>query len=134
MAACGGSYGGQGRRIYHNGVLVADSIGADNIVTIEGANVRIGAWSGSGNMDFEGSLDEVRFYNRSFSDGDVAILYGHGNGDLGLTPIITLDSANASPNTTGRVEFLQFGQSHLVTGLNESDFQVSGGTLFQISP
>ena len=47
---------GQGRKIYHNGVLVADSIGADNIVTIEGNNVRIGAWSGSGNMDFEGSL------------------------------------------------------------------------------
>ena len=84
-------------------------------------------------MDFEGSLDEVRFYNRSFTDGDVAILYGHGNGDLGLTPIITLDSANASPSTTGRVEFLQFGQSHLVTGLNESDFQVSGGTLSNLT-
>ena len=41
---------------------------------------------GSGNMDFEGSLDEVRFYNRSFTDDDVTILYGHGNGDLGLDP------------------------------------------------
>ena len=38
----------------------------------------------SGDMDFEGSLDEVRFYNRSFSDSDIAILYGNGNGDLGL--------------------------------------------------
>jgi hypothetical protein len=103
---------GQGRKIYHNGVLVADSIGSDNIVTIEGNNVRIGAWSGSGNMDFEGSLDEVRFYDRSFTNDDVAILYGQGNGDLGLTPVITLDSANASPSTTGRVEFLKFGQAH----------------------
>ena len=124
---------GQGRKIYHNGVLVADSIGSDNIVTIEGNNVRIGAWSGSGNMDFEGSLDEVRFYNRSFTDDDVTILYGHGNGDLGLTPIITLDSANASPSTTGRVEFLKFGQPHLVIGLTESDFQVTGGTLSNLT-
>jgi hypothetical protein len=45
---------GQGRKIYHNGLLVADAIGSDNIVTIEGNNVRVGAWSGSGNMDYEG--------------------------------------------------------------------------------
>ena len=77
-------------------------------------------------MDFEGSLDEVRFYNRSFTDNDVAILYGNGNGDLGLTPIITLDADNASASTTGRVEFLRFGQPHLVTGLTESDFQACG--------
>ena len=42
----------------------------------------------------------MRFYNRSFTDDDVTIFYGHGNGDLGLTPIITLDAANASPSTT----------------------------------
>ena len=29
---------GQGRKIYHNGSLVAESIGSDNIVTIEGNN------------------------------------------------------------------------------------------------
>ena len=120
---------GQGRKIYHNGSLVAESIGSDNIVTIEGNNVRIGAWSGSGNMDFEGSLDDVRFYNRSFSDNDVAILYGNGSGDLGLTPVISLNSENSVSIMSGRVEFLKFGQPQMVTGLSESDFDVSGGTL-----
>ena len=100
---------GQGRKIYHNGKLVADSIGSDNIVTIEGNHVRIGGWDNASSMDFEGSLDEVRFYNRSFADHDVAILYGGGNGDLGLTPIISLDVDNSSLTTTGRVEFLKFG-------------------------
>ena len=51
---------------------MADSIGSDNIVTIEGNHVRIGVGIIS-SMDFEGSLDEVRFYNRSFTDNDVAI-------------------------------------------------------------
>ena len=41
-------------------------------------------------MDSEGSLDEVRFYNRSFTDSGVSILYGHGNGDLGLSELSLL--------------------------------------------
>ena len=84
-------------------------------------------------MDFEGSLDEVRFYNRSFTDNDVAILYGNGNGDLGLTPIITLDVDNSSLTTTGRVEFLKFGVPHSTTGLDPSDFMISGGNLSNLS-
>jgi hypothetical protein len=43
---------GQGRKIYHNGLLVADAIGSDNIVTIEGNNVRVGAWSGEWQYGF----------------------------------------------------------------------------------
>jgi hypothetical protein len=120
---------GQGRKIYHNGLLVADAIGSDNIVTIEGNNVRVGAWSGSGNLDYEGLLDEVRFYNRSFTDDDVAILYGGGNGDLGLTPVIKLNIDNSASTTTGRVEFFKFGQAQIVNGLSAVDFQVNGGVL-----
>ena len=120
---------GQGRKIYHNGLLIADSIGSDNLVTIEGNNVRIGAWSGSNDMDFEGSLDEVRFYKRSFSAADVSILYGEGNGDLGLTPKFILDVNNSAASIKGRVEFLKFGVPQAVSTLNPSDFVVSGGTL-----
>ena len=32
---------GQGRKIYHNGILAAESTGSDNIITIEGNNVRV---------------------------------------------------------------------------------------------
>jgi hypothetical protein len=120
---------GQGRKIYHNGILVADSIGSDNIVKIEGNDVRVGAWTGSGNMDFEGSLDEVRIYNRSFNSADISILYGNGNGDLGLTPLITLDSQNSATSMNGRVEFLKFGVPQNVSGLTSNDFVVSGGTV-----
>ena len=84
-------------------------------------------------MDFEGSLDEVRFYNRSFSDSDIAILYGNGNGDLGLTPVITLDADNSASVMNGRLEFLRFGQPELVEGLTESDLIVSGGNLSNLS-
>ena len=121
---------GQGRKIYHNGLLVAESTGSDNIVTIEGNHLTIGGWDGSGNMDFEGSLDEVRFYNRSFTDTDVSILYGHGNGDVGLTPVISLESNSTASLSTGRVnEFLRFGQPQVVLGFSDSDFEVFGGTI-----
>ena len=109
--------------------LVADAIGSDNIVTIEGNNVRVGAWTGSGNMDFEGLLDEVRFYNRSFTDENVSILYGSGNGDLGLTPVITLDHRNSGSMISGNIEFLKFGQPQSISGLTIADIDVDGGTI-----
>jgi hypothetical protein len=120
---------GQGRKIYHNGVLAAESIGSDNIVTIEGNNVRVGAWTGSGDMDFEGLLDEVRFYNRSFTDENVSILYGAGNGDLGLTPLITLDHRNSGSTISGNIEFLKFGQPQVISGLTIADIDVDGGVI-----
>ena len=78
-------------------------------------------------------MDEVRFYNRSFTDNDVAILYGNGNGDLGLISIITLDVDNSSLTTTGRVEFLKFGVPQSTTGLDPTDFMISGGNLSNLS-
>ena len=118
---------GQGRKIYL--VFLADAIGSDNIIAIEGNNVRVGAWTGSGNMDYEGLLDEVRFYKRSFTDNDISILYGSGNGDLGLTPVITLDHKNSASTVSGTIEFLKFGQPQSTSGLNPSDIEVDGGTI-----
>ena len=45
---------GQKRLLYFNGSLVAESIGSDNLVSMEGSGVRLGGSSQSGNFDFEG--------------------------------------------------------------------------------
>ena len=51
LAACGGGYGGQVER-FTTTVYCCRFMGSDNIVTIEGNNVRIGAWSGSVDFGF----------------------------------------------------------------------------------
>ena len=111
---------GQKRSLYFNGSLVAESIGSDNLVTMEGSGVRIGSRNQNGNFDFEGELDEVRLYNRSFLQDDIAVLYGNGNGDLGLTPIVTTDSQNSASAIHGRVEFHRFGEPIQVSDFDSS--------------
>ena len=118
---------GQNRYLYHDGKLVAESIGSDNLVTIMGNGVRLGSWSGSADMHFDGLLDEVRFYEKSFTGDEVSVLYGFGNGDLGLTPVISLESNNSSPVLSGSIQFTKFGEPVNSTGLSLSDLNVSGG-------
>ncbi len=100
---------GQQRSLYHNGLLVAEASGSDNLVTMEGSGVRLGSWNNTTNLDFEGNLDEIRLYNRSFGLADVGILYGNGNGDLGLTPVFTVDADHSAATVQVRVDFHKFG-------------------------
>ena len=124
---------GQQRSIYHNGLLVAQASGSDNLVTVEGSGVRLGSWNTTTDLDFEGNLDEVRLYNRSFGLADVAILYGNGNGDLGLTPIFTVDSNHSAATVQVRVDFKKFGIAQPISDFLEGDLSVSGGTVSNFS-
>ena len=124
---------GQQRSIYQNGLLVAQASGSDNLVTVEGSGVRLGSWNNTTDLDFEGNLDEVRLYNRSFGLADVGILYGNGNGDLGLTPIFTVDSNHSAATVQVRVDFKKFGIAQPISDFLEGDLSVLGGTVSNFS-
>ena len=125
---------GQYRLLYINGVLVAQNIGSNNIVSLEGSNVRLGAASHTDDFDFDGSLDEVRLYNCSFTENEVAILYGNGNGDLGIVPTLTTDSKNGAPSFTAELSFYRLGQKVNVSNFDASDINIDGGTLSDFTP
>ena len=82
-----------------------------------------------GTLILKENLDEIRLYNRSFGPHEIAILYGNGNGDLGLTPFVTLESENSSSSVDGRVEFHKFGIAQAVSDFNSSDLSIAGGSL-----
>ncbi|HMN41532.1 MAG TPA: LamG domain-containing protein [Phycisphaerales bacterium] len=66
-------------RVYVDGIALPDQVGATNSVA-NSAPIHIGAWdTPSGFREgFVGSIDEVRFYSRELSAGDVAELMNIG--------------------------------------------------------
>ena len=66
--------------VYVDGVLATSTIGnLDGQATTWGSNTRIGTtyWAG-GTGDREGSMDDVRIYNRTISADEVTQLYSMG--------------------------------------------------------
>jgi hypothetical protein len=72
-----GSYDGTAFRLYFDGQLVQETLCAitpantDHPVTIGFAN---GPWGDSDNSPFDGFIDDVRIYNRTLSDCEIAAL------------------------------------------------------------
>ncbi|MBI5047009.1 LamG domain-containing protein, partial [Candidatus Micrarchaeota archaeon] len=67
------TWNGSIAKIYRNGVLVNTAAGSGtiNYLTDSEAKLRIGNWFGNDERWFNGSIDEVRIYNRSFSQDEV---------------------------------------------------------------
>ena len=105
-----------------------DFAGTDQ-ATIEGNSPRIGSWNTSSNQYFSGILDEVRIYDSVLSDNDVSVLYGNGIGDLGVIPRISVDANHSAPIISGRIDFYQFGQQVPVTGFDQNDISIDGGSI-----
>ncbi|MDG1138462.1 MAG: hypothetical protein P8N49_02955 [Opitutales bacterium] len=120
---------GQERTLYHNSKLVAHSIGSDSMISLEGSGVRLGASSHSSDFDFEGSLDDIRLYSRPFTEIDVSVLYGNGNGDLGVSPVLTVNAKNSSPSFLAKIDFFRFGEKVNVSDFNSSDITLVGGSV-----
>ena len=69
-------YDGTNTRIYVNGNSTADAEGADSgSVTINGA-MHIGGHPAAGN-DYDGKMDEVRFFNKALSVSEMQDLYNN---------------------------------------------------------
>ncbi|MFZ3031617.1 MAG: LamG domain-containing protein [Candidatus Moraniibacteriota bacterium] len=80
--------------IYMDGVAV--SSGSTGTPASNGATTYIGNRS-TGDRTFDGSIDEVRIYNRALSAGEIQSLYTQGSGTK-------VDSAVSQPQGTGRLD------------------------------
>ena len=122
------------RFLYADGQLVAEiPLSGLSSLHMEGSGARIGSWDAGPNLDLDGILDEVRIYGTNLSQADVSILYGEGFGDLGIIPIISVESENSASTMQGRVEFFKFGASQSVSGFTIADLSVSGGSVSNFS-
>ena len=65
-------------RLYKNGILVASSATAHNIIPTSGIPVFIGRRSDASNYYFKGAIDELRLYNRELSVAEIQNLYTSG--------------------------------------------------------
>ena len=84
--------------LYENGTLTASSISSYNIAT--NANFSL-SWEcgpfGANCQEFEGTMDEVSYYNRSLSDSEISDLWNSG---AGLTYPLNVTPTGEGPNIT----------------------------------
>ncbi len=75
-----GTYDGSDCKIYVNGTDVSSiaSSTSGNIYSSGTYNLRIGAEADDGSNPFDGSIDEVRIYNRALSSSEIGSLYNQG--------------------------------------------------------
>jgi len=84
-----GTYDGSNVRIYYNGVIGATVGTLTGNISFSGDSIKIGKQSGG--SFFNGSIDDVRIYNRALTASDVAALYqagSHRTGDVGFSKML----------------------------------------------
>ena len=107
-------------------------LGPTSNTRMEGSSIRIGSWDNSGDFDFNGLIDEVRLYDVAFTGAEVAILHGNGFGDIGVVPLITINSPTDRSPISVSVNFKRFGTLESITNFDVNstvDLQVTGGTI-----
>ncbi|MCR4330073.1 MAG: DUF2341 domain-containing protein [Candidatus Roizmanbacteria bacterium] len=67
---------------YLNGVQTATGTGSSATVSTNNLPLRIGNWASTGGRQFNGSIDEVRIYNRALSPTEVRALYSWAPGPV----------------------------------------------------
>ncbi len=72
------TYDGKAWSLYRNGALAGSMTDAAGAVRVD-AGWALGSRGGTGERYFQGSLDDVRIYNRALSAGEVAKLVGGGS-------------------------------------------------------
>jgi hypothetical protein len=80
-----------GTKIYVNNV--DDTSGTPNVSTVDyslGAGACIGRWSGGGGEDWDGIIDDFRFYSWALNENEVSALYDYGFilGDINKDDIV----------------------------------------------
>ena len=101
-----------GHFIYVNGTLASESTNA-NTCSITGTTTFIGNYFGTKSYAFNGSLDEVRIYNRALSSDDVKALYNYAPG-----PVAYWDFNEG----TGTTAYDSSGNSRNASLLNGANF------------
>ena len=78
---------------------------------------------------FAGLIDDARIYSVALSDEEVSKIFNNEGGDMGLVADFTAPSITDDSNISVNLRFLRFEEPVLVTGLVESDLNVSGATV-----
>ena len=76
-----GTYDGQNIKIYKDGILVGTTPATGNLGTND-VTAKIGTYTGS-SYNFNGSIDDVRIYNRALTPSEVEGLYNFAPGPVG---------------------------------------------------
>ena len=87
---------GVGATLYINGAVETINTGVSGLINTSGNDpVTIGAWINSGTLSrqWQGQIDEVRFYNRALSAADVAELYGFVLTNFNSPPAIAMPAS-----------------------------------------
>ena len=67
---------GTTRQVFIDGVDTgADCTAASATIGTNGASLQVGGWTIQGARDWEGSIDELRFYNRALSTAEIQEIY-----------------------------------------------------------
>ena len=86
------SYDGNKFTTYLNGKVINVNTSPDGAIALPAGGLRFGRSTlppGSGNVGLNGSIDDIRIYDRSFSEEEVAALYElESTPPLGLPPVI----------------------------------------------
>lgn len=120
--------------IYVNGVLKNATVRSDyDFFNPNGRSLTLGRFgSYSGNYYFNGSLDEVGFWNRSLTPGEIINLYNEGSGITykylgcsyeyaGVNTSIDCNSSTIFPNITSPSSVENYGKVGGILGLNWTD-------------
>jgi hypothetical protein len=114
------------RRIYVNGVKVAERIDVPITVTNSTAEVVIGAAFSAGPADsfFDGLIDELSFYSTALSTAEIQAIYNAGNAGKCVTP-----PSNCIPPPSGLVGWWP-GEGNANDVLGTNNGTLSGGVTF----
>lgn len=105
--------------LYLNGVLVGTSTTTSGSIANGTESVRFGE-DGNGNNDFNGSLDEVRIYNRALTPAEVQKLYNWAPGPVGYWP---MDENTGSSITSGSISV------RIASSSDDAEEDVSDGSI-----
>ncbi|HAF57962.1 MAG TPA: hypothetical protein DCL00_00055, partial [Opitutae bacterium] len=70
----------------------------------------------------------MRIYGVSLNQNDIDAMWNSGSGDLGIVPVIELNTENAASQINGTVKFYQVGNQVEVDGFDSSDIIADGAS------
>ena len=77
------------------------------------------------NDRFSGYVDDARVYSIALSDDEITKIYNNEGGDMGLVADFNAPSITDDTNISVNLKFLQFEEPVVVTGLLQSDLNVT---------
>src|SRR3989344_4796494 len=104
--------------LYLDGVLLQSGEQATTPTTWNATVTRFGSYAGASDW-FNGTLDDLRVYNRALPAGEVALLYKQGAATIAVSPTQSL--------TSGLVGYWTFDGNHTNWGTNKTNDRSGSG-------